>query len=112
MSLFASVHVMEPALLERLPEGVSDSVRDLYLPLLAEGAHLLGVRTRGAWFDLGRPSLYLAAQLRLLPGGRPLVDRTARVVVERARAAVGGRGGRAGRRGTPGSSAASSGKAP
>ncbi len=79
VSLFAGVHVMEPALLERLPAGPSDSVRDLYVPLLAEGAELLGVRTRGAWFDLGRPSLYLAAQLRLLPRGRPAVDRTARV---------------------------------
>jgi mannose-1-phosphate guanylyltransferase len=79
VSLFAGVHVMAPGLLERLPEGASDSVRDLYIPLLAEGAQLLGVRTRGAWYDLGRPSLYLAAQLRLLPGGRPLIDRTARV---------------------------------
>ena len=80
VSLFAGVHVMEPALLERLPEGGSDSVRDLYLPLLAEGAFLQGVRTRGAWFDLGRPSLYLAAQLRLLRG-RTLVDRTVHVAI-------------------------------
>jgi NDP-sugar pyrophosphorylase family protein len=79
VSMFASVHVLDPTLLDRLPEGASDSVRDLYLPLLAEGAHLLGVRARGAWYDLGRPSLYRDAQLRLLPGGRPLVDASARV---------------------------------
>lgn len=79
VSMFASVHVMDPALLTRLHEGVSDSVRDLYLPLLAEGALLLGVRTRGAWYDLGRPSLYRDAQLRLLPRGRSLVDARARV---------------------------------
>jgi mannose-1-phosphate guanylyltransferase len=78
-SLFASVHVMDSGLLERLPEGASDSVRDLYLPLLAEGALLQGVRMDGAWFDLGRPSLYLDAQLRLLPPGRSLVARTARI---------------------------------
>jgi len=79
VSLFASVHVLEPALLDRLPEGVSDSVRDLYIPLLAAGVPLAGVRVGGAWYDLGQPSLYRDVQLRLLPGGRPLVDRTARV---------------------------------
>jgi NDP-sugar pyrophosphorylase family protein len=82
VTMFASVHVLDPALLERLPEGASDSVRDLYVPLLAEGAHLQGVRTRGAWYDFGRPSLYRDAQLRLLPGrgeGRVLVDPKARI---------------------------------
>jgi len=78
-SMFASVHVVDPELLERLPGGASDSVRDLYLPLLAQGAHLHGLRLRGAWYDLGRPSLYRDAQLRLLPGGRSLLDATARV---------------------------------
>ena len=97
VSMFASVHVMDPSLLDRLPEGVSDSVRDLYLPLLAEGGRLLGVRTRGVWFDLGRPSLYLAAQLRLLPGGRALVDRSARVASSaRVRRSVLGAGVRIG----------------
>jgi mannose-1-phosphate guanylyltransferase len=79
VSLFASVHVMQPELLERLPQGASDSVRDLYIPLLAEGAQLLGVRTRGAWYDLGRPSLYRDTQLRLLRGGRALVHPGAEV---------------------------------
>jgi NDP-sugar pyrophosphorylase family protein len=68
VSLFTGVHVMDPALLDRLPEGPSDSVRQLYAPLVAEGGQLLGVRVRGAWYDLGRPSLYRDTQLRLLPG--------------------------------------------
>jgi len=81
-SMFASVHVLDPALLDRLPDGPSDSVRDLYLPLLAEGERLQGVRFRGAWYDFGRPSLYRDAQLRLIPGRGPdraLVDRTVRL---------------------------------
>ena len=78
-SMFASVHVVDPELLDRLPGGASDSVRDLYIPLLAEGVWLQGVRLRGAWYDFGRPSLYRDAQLRLLPGGRCLVDAKARV---------------------------------
>jgi len=73
LSLFTGVHVMDPSLLERLPPGPSDSVRDLYAPLVAEGHRLLGVRVRGAWHDLGTPALYLRAQealLRRFPGGR------------------------------------------
>jgi mannose-1-phosphate guanylyltransferase len=102
VSMFASVHVVDPALFDRLPEGASDSVRDLYVPLLAEGAHLRGVRVRGAWYDLGRPSLYRDAQLRLLRGrDAALVERGARVgatarvrrsvVGARARVAAGAR---------------------
>jgi mannose-1-phosphate guanylyltransferase len=70
LSLFAGIHVLDPALLDRLPRGASDSIRDLYVPLLAEGASLLGVRTKGAWYDLGTPPLYLAAQTSLLATGR------------------------------------------
>jgi NDP-sugar pyrophosphorylase family protein len=94
VSMFASVHVLDPALLDRLPEGPSDSVLDLYVPLLAEGAHLQGVRFRGAWYDFGRPSLYRDAQLRLLPGrgrDRALVDRTARVGGAVRRSVIGAR---------------------
>lgn len=98
VTMFASVHVLDPALLDRLPEGPSDSMLDLYIPLLAEGAHLQGVRTRGAWYDFGRPSLYRDAQLRLLPGrgrDRVLVDGKARVAATaRLRRSVVGSGAR------------------
>jgi len=67
--LFTGVHVLDPALLERLPPGRSDSVRDLYAPMVAEGERLLGVRVGGAWYDFGSPSLYLASQLSMLSSG-------------------------------------------
>lgn len=66
VSLFTGVHVLDAALLERLPSGFSDIVRDLYAPLLAEGERVLGVRLRGRWYDLGSPALYLAGQMSLL----------------------------------------------
>jgi NDP-sugar pyrophosphorylase family protein len=98
VSMFASVHVLDPRLLERLPEGPSDSVRDLYAPLVGEGEHLQGWRARGAWYDLGRPSLYRDAQLRLLSGrggDRVLVDPRARVgATARLRRSVVGAGAR------------------
>jgi NDP-sugar pyrophosphorylase family protein len=90
-SMFAGIHVLHPRLLERLPPGVSDSVRDLYMPLLGEGSHLNGVRHVGAWYDFGRPSLYRDAQLRMLSGrgGRRLfAGRGARVAAAAARRSV------------------------
>jgi mannose-1-phosphate guanylyltransferase len=68
-SLFTGIHVLDPALLDRLRKGPSDTVRDLYAPLVAEGELLLGVRVRGKWFDIGSPSLYLASQAALLAAG-------------------------------------------
>jgi len=84
-SLFTGVHVLDPALLDRLPDGPSDIVRDLYARLVDEGEDLLGVRTRGAWYDLGGPSLYLRSQLSMLSSGfrglgrGPLIHPAARV---------------------------------
>jgi NDP-sugar pyrophosphorylase family protein len=83
LSLFTGVHILEPAILERLGPGPSDSVRDLYAPLVGEGERLLGVRVRGAWYDFGVPSSYLASQMTLLRGlrgrGRNLLDPQASV---------------------------------
>jgi NDP-sugar pyrophosphorylase family protein len=85
VSLFTGVHVLETRILERLGPGPSDSVRDLYAPLVSEGAHLLGVRVQGAWYDFGDPARYLASQLALLrrtkARGGNLVDSGASVAV-------------------------------
>jgi len=81
VSLFTGVHVLDPALLERLPAGASDSVRDLYAPLVAEGERLLGLRVGGPWYDLGSPEAYLTSQLAMLLAAhgrrRSFVDPTA-----------------------------------
>ena len=66
VSMFTGVHILDPALLDRLPPGPSDTVRQLYAPLIAEGTPPLGMRLRGPWYDLGSPSLYLASQQSLL----------------------------------------------
>ncbi|HVR69282.1 MAG TPA: NDP-sugar synthase [Vicinamibacteria bacterium] len=89
-ALFTGVHVMDPVLLERLPPGPSDSVRDLYAPLLAEGERLLGLRVRSAWYDFGSPSLYLASQIAMMSRGfggppRPLLVHPQARVHERSR---------------------------
>jgi mannose-1-phosphate guanylyltransferase len=66
VSLFTGVHVLDPRLLERLPPGPSDSVRDLYAGLVAEGEGVHGVRVAGPWYDLSSPSKYLASHISLL----------------------------------------------
>jgi mannose-1-phosphate guanylyltransferase len=67
--LFTGIQVLEARLLDRLPKGTSDTVRDLYIPLLDEGATVAGVPLRGAWYDFGSPPLYLESQLALLRSG-------------------------------------------
>jgi NDP-sugar pyrophosphorylase family protein len=62
--VFAGAHVLSPSLLENLPDGPADSVRDLYEPLLADpSARLLTLQTRQPWHDLGTPRRYLEAAL-------------------------------------------------
>ena len=69
VSLFTGIHVIDPAILDRLPPGPSDTVRHLYAPLVREGDPVVGVRVRGPWYDLSSPSLYLASHMSLLARG-------------------------------------------
>ena len=84
--LFAGVHVMEPRLLDLLPDGPGDSVRDLYAPLVDADEAIVGLPMRGLWMDMGTPELYRRGQLAALARGfgglrrrQVLVDRSARV---------------------------------
>jgi mannose-1-phosphate guanylyltransferase len=92
--------VLDPALLDLLPEGPAGSVVDLDVPLVAEGLRIDGVRVRGAWYDFGRPRPYRDTQLRLLPGGgrdRVLLHPHAQVSpTSRLRRSVVGAGARVG----------------
>jgi NDP-sugar pyrophosphorylase family protein len=85
VGMFTGVQVVDPACLERLPPGASDMIAELYVPLLAAGEKLMGVRVPGPWFDLSDPARYLeshSALLRLGAGSirqRRLIDRSARI---------------------------------
>lgn len=71
--VFAGAHVLAPELLERVGPGPSDSVRDLYDPLLREGKEIGAVISTGPWHDLGTPQRFLEAAGRrvlLFPGAR------------------------------------------
>jgi NDP-sugar pyrophosphorylase family protein len=78
--LFAGVHVLDPALLESLPaRGPCDTVRDLYIPMLAAGESVHAAWVRGLWLDIGTPLSYLDAQLALLERGRAVIHASAQV---------------------------------
>jgi NDP-sugar pyrophosphorylase family protein len=89
--LFAGVHLVDPRLLERLPEGPSDSVRDLYIPLLGTDVKVCGVPVTGAWYDFGSPWRYLRSHMALLSTGFHAVRRARRLVHPGARIAASAR---------------------
>jgi mannose-1-phosphate guanylyltransferase len=70
---FSGVHVLSPALLDRVPAEPfeCDINRHVYPPLMAAG-HVRGHRVEGYWNDLGAPDRYLAAHADLLAGRVPL----------------------------------------
>jgi mannose-1-phosphate guanylyltransferase len=71
---FTGVHVLEPALLDRLPpEGESDINRVAYVRLIHDGAKVHGYLQHGYWGDLGAPRSLLRANLDMLQGKVPLV---------------------------------------
>lgn len=76
---FTGIQVLEPRILERLAPGPAELARDLYGPLIREGALLLGVPLAGPWYDLSSPQLYLASQMQLLGRSRLCVEPSASV---------------------------------
>lgn len=86
--MFTGVHVLEPALLDRLQPVVSDVIRDAYIPALVAGETITAVTHAGYFAEHSTPERYLAGNLTLLrdpsllrapPGPLVGVDRGAAV---------------------------------
>jgi NDP-sugar pyrophosphorylase family protein len=87
--MFTGVHVLAPPLVERLPpDGESDSIRQAYLPALADGEHIEGFLLDGYFHEHSTPARYLEgnwnalagrARLRHPPGPLTGIDPTARL---------------------------------
>ncbi len=63
---FTGVHVLEPELVARLPEGESDINRIAYVRAIHDGAVVHGFLQSGYWGDLGAPRSFLRANLDVL----------------------------------------------
>jgi len=64
--MFTGIHVVEPGLLDRLPEGVSDIIGDAYIPALLAGNRIASVAMKGYFAEHSTPERYLAGNLDLL----------------------------------------------
>lgn len=66
--MFTGVHVLEGAMLDRLPPGVSCIIRDGYIPALEEGLPIGFHVHDGYWNDLGTPGRFLDAVAAVVTG--------------------------------------------
>ena len=64
--MFTGVHVLEPALLDRLRPVFCDVIRDAYIPALLAGAVIRAVPLAGYFAEHSTPERYLAGNLALL----------------------------------------------
>jgi len=64
----AGTYVMEASVLDDIVLGVPESVERVTFPKIAARRGLYGVPTDDYWLDVGRPDLYLQANLDLLAG--------------------------------------------
>jgi NDP-sugar pyrophosphorylase family protein len=67
----AGTYVLEPSVLDRIPEGRRSSIEREVFPALAAAGSLFGFDSPDYWTDTGTPAQYLQAQLDLVSGRRP-----------------------------------------
>jgi len=65
----AGAYVLEPSVLDRIPEGRS-SIERLVFPAMVADRCLFAIPSPAYWIDVGTPETYLQAQLDLLDGVR------------------------------------------
>jgi mannose-1-phosphate guanylyltransferase len=76
----AGTYVLEPSVIDRIPDGRKVSVEREIFPELAAAGTLFAVSTSDYWIDAGTPAAYLQANLDLVDGSRSdetAVDATA-----------------------------------
>ena len=64
--MFAGIHVVEPGLLDRLPQGVSDVIGDANIPALLAGNRIASLTMTGYFAEHSTPERYLAGNFDLL----------------------------------------------
>jgi mannose-1-phosphate guanylyltransferase len=64
--MFTGIHVLEPALMDRLAPRPCDLIRDAYIPALEAGARMMALRLDGYFAEHSTPDRYLAGNLALL----------------------------------------------
>jgi mannose-1-phosphate guanylyltransferase len=80
----AGMYVLEPSVLDRIPEGRKVSVERETFPAIVADGGLYAVQSDAYWVDAGTPETYLQVQLDLLDGvrGAPEDGRHSAAVVD------------------------------
>lgn len=66
----AGIYVLEPAVLDRMPEMQKLSIERVVFPAMVAEGRLAAMATDDYWIDTGRPETYLQANLDLIDGSR------------------------------------------
>jgi NDP-sugar pyrophosphorylase family protein len=64
--MFTGIHIVERALLDRLPAGVCDMIGDAYVPALLAGERIGSLTTTGYFAEHSTPERYLAGNIALV----------------------------------------------
>ena len=78
----AGTYVLEPSILDRIPDGRPVSIEREVFPAMATERRLHAVRSDAYWIDTGTPEAYIRAQVDLVDGTRgdlPAVHLSAQV---------------------------------
>jgi NDP-sugar pyrophosphorylase family protein len=67
----AGTYVVEPSVLDRIPDGRRVSIERETFPAMVDDGTLFAMASDAYWLDAGRPDTYLRASLDLLGGSRP-----------------------------------------
>jgi mannose-1-phosphate guanylyltransferase len=66
----AGTYVLEPSVLDRIPNGRKVSIERETFPQMVEGRSLFAQRSDAYWVDAGTPNTYVEVQLDLIDGKR------------------------------------------
>ena len=64
--VFTGVHIVDPKVLDYIPDGPSDTVKDIYPKLMAEGHTVRGFVSDAYWCECSTPRRYLEKSLEML----------------------------------------------
>ena len=73
--MFAGIHILEPQLLQDVPQGVMSSIIDPYVAAISRGDRVLGYDLKGYWSDIGTVERYKQAEQDVRDGLIRLEDR-------------------------------------
>lgn len=69
----AGTYVLEPSVIQRIPENLKISIERVIFPAMVADGTLCAMPTDDYWIDTGRPDTYLKANLDLIDGTRPFI---------------------------------------